>query len=183
MRDDQPGFRVAVDNAGEVVCDRRQPAPSMNQDRDVALGCELEDRREPLVVQQELLCPGMKLGLADRVFCEVEPDERNHPPSRSLGERQRAVVAGAEPRMPVRLVQTEHEAAGDAVLGHPAFQVLVDADHPVDVGAEVRVRVENVRTPRQLSAKLLVPLRHQDLGTLQRVVHALESMQRPLACA
>ena len=166
----------------------------MDQDRNLPFGRELEDGREPLVVQQELLRSGMELdppptavedacGLSDRVFGEVESDERDHPPLRSFGERQRPVVAGAEPGMPVRLVQTEHEAAGDAVLVHPPLQVLVDPDHAVDVGAEVRVGIGDVGALRQLPAKLLVPLRHQRLGTLQRVFHHSESMYGPVAFA
>jgi hypothetical protein len=40
----------------------------------------------------------------------------------------------------------------------------------------VRVRVEDVGALRKLPANLVVPLRHEFLGTLQRVVHGLESM-------
>jgi hypothetical protein len=43
----------------------------------------------------------------------------------------------------------------------------------------VRVRVEDLRVRRQLATKLVVPLRHQSLGTLQRVVHEDESSLRP----
>jgi len=185
---------MAVGDAGQIVCDRGQAASPVDQDRNVALGSEREDRREPLVVQQELLGPGMQLDstraavedarrLADRVLREVEADERDHPASRPLGELQRAVVAGAEARMPVGFVQAEHEAAGDAVLVHPTLQVLVDPDHAVDVGPEMRVGVEDVGALRQLPAKLVVPLRHQHLGTLQRVPHALESMRGPVGFA
>jgi hypothetical protein len=40
----------------------------------------------------------------------------------------------------------------------------------------MRVRIEDVRAVRELASKLVVPLRHQFLRTLPRVVHALESM-------
>jgi hypothetical protein len=62
------------------------------------------------------------------------------------------------------------------LLLNAADQVVVDADHPVDVVAEMRVRVEDLGAFGKLPAKLVVPLRHQLLGTLQRVVHELESM-------
>src|SRR5438093_12278228 len=93
--------------------------------------------------------------LADRILGEVEPDEGDHLPFRSLREGERPVVARAKAGMPVGLVEAEHEAAGDAVLLHAALQVLVDADHAVDVGAEMRVRIEDVGALWQLAAKLL----------------------------
>ena len=63
----------------------------MDQDRDLAVGRELEDRGEALVVQEELLRARMELDssraavqhsdrLADRVLREIEADERDHPP-------------------------------------------------------------------------------------------------------
>ena len=61
-------------------------------------------------------------------------------------------------------------------LSIPAIEVVVDADHAVDVGAEMCVRIEDVGAVRKLASELLVPLRHQLLGTLQRVVHPSESM-------
>ena len=65
----------------------------------------------------------------------------------------------------------------------PRSSVFVDAEHAVDVGAEMRVRVEDVRAVGQFLAQLVVPLSHQLLRTLQRVVHVTESMQRPVAFA
>jgi hypothetical protein len=41
----------------------------------------------------------------------------------------------------------------------------------------MRVRVEDVAACGQFLAQLVVPLSHQLLGTLRRVVHGLESMQ------
>ena len=55
--DDQLRVRIAVDEAREVVRDRRQSAPAVDQDRDAALGGDREDRRQPLVVEHEALRP------------------------------------------------------------------------------------------------------------------------------
>ena len=85
--------------------------------------------------------------------------------------------------MPVGLVQAEHEAAGDPVLVHPALEILVDPGHAVDVGAEMGVGVEDVGALGEFLAQLVVPLSHQLLGTLQRVVHIPESMQGPIGSA
>ena len=162
MRDDELRLRVPVDDAAEVVRDRRQAAPAVDQHRHVPLGRKLEDRREPVVVEQELLGARMQLdssraaveaadGLADRVFGEVQPDEGDQLAARTLGVGERPVVAGLEPGMPVGLVEAEHEAARDPVLLHAADQVVVDAQHPVDVRAEVRVRVEDVGAGGELA--------------------------------
>jgi hypothetical protein len=52
-----------------------------------------------------------------------------------------------------------------------------------DVGAEMGVRVEDIRALGEFLAQLVVPLSHQFLGTLQRVVHVSESMQGPIGSA
>ena len=104
------------------VGDRRQTTAAVDQDRHAPLGGKLEDRREPLVVQQELLRPRMQLDAAragveaarrllDRALREVEPDERDEPALRALRVGERAVVRGAEARVPVGLVEAEHERA------------------------------------------------------------------------
>ena len=168
---------MAVDDAGEVVGDRRQSTPTVNQHRDRPLGRQLENRRQTLVVEQELLGTGMELDaagaeietarrLVDRILGEVEPDERDQPTGGAFGERQRPVVAGTEARMAVRLVQAENEAARDPVLVHAALELLVVAGHSVDVRTEVGVGIEDLGPFGQLAAKLVVPLRHQPLGTL-----------------
>jgi hypothetical protein len=128
---------------------------STTRARSSALGGELEDRRESLVVQQELLRPWMKLDpfgapvqhpyrFADRILREIQADEGDHPPVRALAECQRPVVPGLEARVSVWLVEAEHEAAGDPVLVHPALEILVDPDHAVDVSAKMGVRVEDI---------------------------------------
>ena len=97
---------LRVDEPREVVGDRRQAAAAVDQDRDAALGGELEDRRETLVVQQEALGARMELDparagveaagrLLDRVLAQVEPDEGDEPAVRALCVRERAVVRRA----------------------------------------------------------------------------------------
>ena len=49
--DDQADVGVAVDERGEVIADRRQPAAAVDQDRDVALDRESKDRVEALVAE------------------------------------------------------------------------------------------------------------------------------------
>ncbi len=146
-------------------------------------------RREPFVVEQELLRARMELDaacaaietplrLADRILGQVEADERDQLAAAALCVGERPVVAGAKPWMPVRLVEAEHEAVGHPVLLRPADEVVVDPDHPVDVRAEMRVRVEDVGAVRKLATELVVPLRHQLLRFLERFLHDLESMVR-----
>ena len=119
--------------------------------------------------EQELLRARMELDpagaeveaatrLLDRPLVEVEPHERDEPAVRARRELERPVVPGAEARVPVGLVEAEHVRARDAVAVHPAEQLVVDADHPVDVVAEMRVRVEDVEIGRQAGAHPLVPV-------------------------
>ena len=88
--DDQLRLRVRVDEAREVVGDRRQAASAVDEDRNPPLGGQLEDRRKPLVVEEEALRARMELDpagaeveaairLADRILAQVEPDERDEP--------------------------------------------------------------------------------------------------------
>ena len=99
--------------------------------------------------------------LLERRFVQVEPQEGDQPAVRALGERQRAVVRGAEGGVPVGLVEAEHEGARDAVLGHQLLELLVVADHPVDVVTEMEVGVEDVGVGRQQSPQLVIPLLDQ----------------------
>ena len=100
-------FGIGLDEPREVVGDRRQPAPAVDQDRDAPLGGQREHRSEPLVVQQEALGPRVELDparsavegarrLFDRLFAQVEPHERDQPAAGALRERERPVVRGAE---------------------------------------------------------------------------------------
>ena len=87
MGDDQLRVRVGVDEAREVVGDRRQPAPPW-----IRIGTRRSAASaktgQPLVVQQEALRARVQLdparaqvetafGLADGVFRQVEPHERD----------------------------------------------------------------------------------------------------------
>ena len=72
-------------------------------------------------------------------------------PVRALRERERAVVRRAERRLPVGLVEAEHERPGDAVLVHAGEELVEAALHPVDVVPEVDVRVEDVGALGQLA--------------------------------
>ena len=131
VRDDQRRLRVAVDERAQAVGDRRQAAAAVDQDRHAVLGGDLEDRREPLVAGGELLGARVQLDAAragseaaarllERRLVQVEPQERDQPPVRALGERERPVVRGAERRVPVGLVEAEHEGARDAVAAPSA---------------------------------------------------------------
>ena len=57
--------------------------------------------------------------------------------------------AARERRVAVGLVEAEHEGARDAVVVHQLEQLVVVADHAVDVVPEVQVRVEDVGACRQ----------------------------------
>ena len=100
--------------------------------------------------------PGVEAAarLLDRRLVQVEPHERDQAALAALRERERAVVRGAEGGMPVGLVEAEHERARDAVLGHQRLELVVVADHAVDVVAEVEVGVEDVRPGGQQLAQL-----------------------------
>ena len=169
-----------MNQAIQVVRDRRQPAPAVDEDRHAPLGGDREHRREPLVVEQELLRARVELdptgaaveaplGLGDRLLAQVEPDVRDHPPLRPLGERERAVVPGAEAGMAVGLVEAEDVAARDPVAVEHRLELLVPADHAVDVGAEVRVGVEDVRPGRHLRAQLGLELGEELARAFQRL--------------
>ena len=127
-----------------MVGDRRQAAAAVDQDRHPALRGELEDGREAVVRQKKALRTGMELDapgarieaasrLLDRALREVEANEWNEPPVRSLGIGERAVVRRAERRPAIRLVEAEHETARDAVAVEQPAQLVVVAPHAVDV--------------------------------------------------
>ena len=113
------------------------------------------------------------LGLGDRLLGEVEPDERDHPAVRAGGQVERPVVAGAEPRVAVGLVQAEDVAARDPVPVQDRLELVVAADHAVDVVAEVRMGVEDVRARRQLRAELGLEGGKELLCSLELLAHPL----------
>jgi len=101
--------------------------------------------------------PRSRQRVASSTGVQVEPHERDDAAFRSSRKRERAVVCCPEGRVPVGLVEAEHEAARHPVPVHLVDQVLIPADHAVDVLAEVNVGVEHFRVFGQLAPQLLVP--------------------------
>ena len=140
----------------------RRPAPSRSSvaSKRCARGCSLIPR-----------APASRQRVASSIGVSFRSRRTNgiRRPLRALGERERAVVRGAEGGMAVGLVEAEHERARDPVLGHQLLELVVVADHAVDVGAEVEVRVEDVGARGQQLPDLVV-------------VAALEQLERPSPC-
>ena len=184
MRDDQLRGRVRVEQTREVVGDWRQPAPAVDENRHAAFGGDREHRCEAVVVEQEFLRAGMELDAArtavettlrllDRRLGQVEPDVGDQPSIRAFGCFQRPVVAGLEPWLPVGLVEAEDVGPRDVVAVHDREELLEAAHHPVDVVAEVRMRVEDVRPCRELGAELRLEAREELLCAFQGLAHPL----------
>ena len=60
MGDDQADPGVTLDERGEIAGDGWEPAASVDQDRNVPLTCERENRRDALVPDREALRPRMQ---------------------------------------------------------------------------------------------------------------------------
>ena len=185
--DDQLRVVVPLDERRELVCDRGQSAPSVDEDGYPALGGECEDRVEPLVVQKESLCPRVELDparaeveAAPRLLFgslgEVEADEGDQSPVRPLGVCERPVVGGAEAGMTIGLVEAEHEGALHPEAVHDRVELFLDADRAVDVGPEMNVCVEHGAVRRDEVGELVGRSLEELLGALERV-HEPESMQ------
>ena len=153
VSDDQLHSLVAFDELGEVVADRRQPAASVDQDRDVALDCNLEDGIQSFISHRELLGAWMKLDsagteveaapcLLDRPLVEVEPHERDDAIRMLCGVGERAVIRRRERGHPVGLVEAECERPADPDAIEHREHLVGSGAHPVDVVAKVRVRIE-----------------------------------------
>ena len=112
-------------------------------------------------------------GLLDRRLVQVEAHERDQPALAPRRERERAVVRGAERGVVVGLVEAEHEGAREAVLGHERLELVVVADHAVDVVPEVEVRVEEVGLRRQQLPQFDVVALDQRLCSVARL-HRLD---------
>ena len=173
---------VTVDERGQLDRDRRKAAAAVDEDRHAAVGGEPEDGREPLVVQVELLGARVEFdaararieaarGLADRILVQVEPHERNEPSVGARREGERAVVRGAEGRMAVGLVETEHERSGESIALLARHQLVEVADPPVDVGAEMDMRVEDLQVLRKLCADELLEALDERLRAQKHVLH------------
>ena len=117
---------LALDRARRPSAIGGRPRPPWIRIGTLPLRASCEDGPEPLVGRRELLGARVQLDpagaeveaarrLLDRRLVQVEADERDQPALRALGERERPVVGGAEARMPVGLVEAEHERARDAV--------------------------------------------------------------------
>ena len=192
--DDQPDALVALDEGGEMVGDRRQPAAAVDQDRHVALDGDREDRLQAGVADRELLRARMELDparaeveatgrLLRRAAVEIEPDERDEQALRALGSRERPLVRRPEGRLAVGLVQAERERAREAVVAEHGRQLVVVADHAVDVVAEMRVRVEEDGAGRQLRPGERRVRGDQPLRTNERVHRSIvgRGPESPLA--
>ena len=161
VRDDQSDSLVATHELLQVLCDRRETPASVDEDRNASLDRELEHRAEPLVVEREGLCPWVELDSArasveraprfvDRAGGQVEAHERDEPALRALPVGERAIVGNAKTRFSIRLVETEDEGTPEPEAVEERRELLVATAHPVDVVAEVRVGVEEVRIGREL---------------------------------
>src|SRR5512133_3736116 len=147
----------------------------MDQDRDTTFRGQSEDRRQALVVQEEALRSGVELdpagaeieaagGLLDRLLGQVEADEGDQLAAGALCVSERAVVRGSEGGVPVRFVETEHEAARDPVALVESHQVGVTATESVDVLPEMDMGVEDFGPGGQGRGELLPVLVDQRLG-------------------
>ena len=161
-----PSFRRT--SAFEILGDGRQSTAAVDENRDSALDGELEDRLEASVVECERLGAGVELDssrpeveaalrLVERIRGQIEADERNEPSARALRVRQRAVVRHAERGLAVVLVHAEDERVREAVLVEDRRELVVIADHPVDVIPEMGVRVEEPRVLGELASEHVVP--------------------------
>src|SRR2546422_211436 len=72
----------------------------------------------------------------------------------------------------VRLVEAEDVGPRDPVAVHELLELVVAADHPVDVVPEMRVRVEDRRTRGQLVPQL-------GFEPVEKLLRALERLGHP----
>ncbi len=191
VRDDQLRIRIALDQAREMVGDRRQPPPPVNQDRNAPLRRESEDRIEPLVVQEKSLRPRVQLDspcspvetadrLDDGLLCEVEADERDQQTVRAGSGLERAVVGGTERRVTIGLVEAEAERPRHAGRAEERLELLAATGEAVDVGAAVHVRVEELEVRRNARGELAIVGAHQILGALEQGRdHPADDSERP----
>jgi hypothetical protein len=94
------------------------------------------------------------LRLLERRLVQVEPDEGDEASAAPLGEGEGPVVRRPERRVAVGLVEAEHEGARRPVALHELYELLVVADHPVEIRAEVHVGVEELRSGGNQTRKL-----------------------------
>src|SRR5262245_9702571 len=82
--------------------------------------------------------------LLEGIRGEIEADERQQASRGALRVFQRSVVRGSESRLPIGLVEAEHERSGEAVAREQRSELVVVADHAVDVVSEVGVGIEEL---------------------------------------
>ena len=164
--DDQRRLGVAVDERAQARGDRRQAAAAVDQDRHAALGGELEHRPEPLVGRVEALRARVQL---DAARAGVEAARAS-----SSGDSFRSRRTNGISRPPMRAAKASvrsFAALNDGCRSgssrqnmnarempysvHSSLELVVVADHPVDVVAEVEMGVEDVRVRPGMSAREL----------------------------
>ena len=128
VRQYELGLRVVLDEVLEVLRDRRQAAPGMDQDRHAPFRREPEHRIELALAEIEFLGPGVELDpprpgrgsgrLGDRLGGQVEPAEGDERAVRRRGPLQDAVVGDPVGREAVGIVQGEREAALNTMPPH-----------------------------------------------------------------
>ena len=163
-----------VCQAAELGGDRGRPRP-VDQDRNAARSAAIRKigssrssfRRNFCARGWSLMprAPRSRSTPADRLLGEVEPDEGDEQPVRALGGRERPVVRGPERRMAIGLVEAERERS----LRRPpreAQELVERRDEPVDVPADVDVRVEDVGSVGNEPPHLLLVLREETASAL-----------------
>ena len=190
--DDQLRLRVPVDEPREVVGDRRQAAPAVDEDGHPTLRREGEDRVEPIVVQKEALGAGMQLdaaraaveaahGLLDRLLGEVEPNKGDEETTGTLGRGKRAIVRRSEGRVAVRLVEAEAERAADTGASEERGKLGERARESVDVGPAVHMRIEELDALGHERGQLGVVRADQLLGPIELAMHSGDDSEEPFA--
>ena len=109
--------------------------------------------------------------LLDRALGEIEPHERNEDALRALGGSECPVVRRPERGLAVRLVHAEGEGPPDSIPPEDGHEVVVGSDEPVDVPANVDVRVEDLRVLGDQSPQLVVVLGHEAARALDSLFH------------
>jgi hypothetical protein len=154
----------------------------VDEDRDPPVSCELEDRLEPLVVEEEALGPRVELDAArsevdaparliDGMLGEVEASERNQKPVRLLGRLERPVVRGPKTRVAVGLIHAEAVGSDRAGVAKEREELVERRDEAVDVPAAVDVRVEDLGSRRDRSLELRRVGEDELIGPFERILH------------
>ena len=136
----------------------------MDEDRDPALGREVQ--LDPAGAPVET-----PHGLLERLFGQVEPDERDQHAAGALRSGQCSIVCGAKRGPPVGLVHAEGERAAGAVASEERQQVVVRRGEAVDVATDVDVRVEELGGFGNQRAQRRVVRGEEPARSLEDVLH------------